>query len=84
MNDIEMPFTALKRHIDDLKEGVDKCFIPIIYVQTWKIASLVKSIGTGKLSESQKNVLHKLDEETLKQFRRISEGRCSCKVSKDI
>lgn len=84
MNDIEMPFTALKRHIDNLKEGVDKCFTPIIYVQTYKIASLVKYIQTLKLSESQKKVLDKLDDETLKQFRRISEGRCSCKVVKDI
>jgi len=84
MNDIEMSFTALKDHIDKLKNGIDRCFIPTIYVQTYKIASIVKSIDTNKLTENQKKVLSKLDDETLKQFRRLSEGRCSCKVSKDI
>jgi hypothetical protein len=84
MNDIEMPFTSLKRHIDQLKEAVDKCFIPSIYVNTYKIASLAKSIEYIKLTESQKKVVTKLDEQTLEQFERLSSGRCSCKVDKDI
>lgn len=84
MNDIDMPFTALKQHIDKLKIAVDKCHMPSIYVHTYKIASLAKSIEHMNLSESQKNVVKKLDESTLKQFERISKGRCSCNVSRDI
>ena len=34
MSNIEMPFTTLKGHIDGLKDAVDKCFIPSIYVNT--------------------------------------------------
>ena len=81
---MEMPFTSLKQHIDKLEEAVDKCFTPSIYVQTYKIASIVTRIGQLKLTESQENVLKKLDEKALKQFERISKGRCSCKVSEDI
>ena len=84
MNDIEMPFTSLKQQIDSLKEAVDKCFIPSIYVHTYKIASIVKDIQSMKLTESQKNVMNKLDEQTFKQFERLSTGRCSCVVKKDI
>lgn len=84
MNDIDVSFTSLKQQIDQLKTAVDKCHIPSIYVHTYKIASLVKSIEPMNLTESQKKVLNKLDEDTLKQFERLSKGRCSCKVSMDI
>lgn len=84
MNDIEMPFTSLKRHIDELKEAVDKCFIPSIYVNTYKIASIVENVKSTKITEAQKNVMRKLDEQTLEQFKRLSTGRCSCTVKKDI
>lgn len=84
MNDIEMPFTSLKRHIDQLKEAVDKCFIPSIYVNTYKIASIVKDIERIDKTEAQKKVMIKLDEQTFKQFERLSTGRCSCTVKKDI
>ena len=79
-----MPFTSLKQQIDALKEGVDKCFIPSIYVHTYKIASIVKDIQSINLTESQKKVMTSLDEQTFKQFERLSTGRCSCKVKKDI
>lgn len=84
MNDIDMPFTSLKKQIDDLKEAVDKCYTPSIYVHTFKIASIMEKTKSIKLDESQKKVANKLDEAALKQFERISKGRCSCKVSKDI
>lgn len=84
MNNIETPFAALKQQIDRLKIAVDKCFVPGIYTHTYKIASIVKSIELMRLSEGQKTVFSKLDEETLKQFERISKGRCSCSVSNDI
>lgn len=84
MNNIEMPFTSLKDQIDKLKVAVDKCFIPSIYVHTYKIASLAKSIESIKLTESQKKVVSKLDERTLEQFERLSKGRCSCSVARDI
>jgi hypothetical protein len=84
MSNIEMPFTSLKQHIDELKEAVDKCFIPSIYVNTYKIASIVKDIQSIKLTEGQKKVMNKLDEQTFKQFERLSTGRCSCIVKKDI
>lgn len=84
MNDIDMPFTALKQQIDKLKIAVDKCHMPSVYVHTYKIASLVKSIEHMNLRESQKNVVKKLDESALKQFERISKGRCSCSISNDI
>jgi len=84
MSNIEMPLTTLKQQIDRLKVAVDKCHTPSIYVHTYKIASLVKDIQSMSLSENQKKVFSKLDEETLKQFERISKGRCSCSVSKDI
>jgi transcriptional regulator of NAD metabolism len=84
MSDIETPFTSLKQQIDELKKGVDKCFIPSIYVHTYKIASIVKDIQSTKLTESQKSVMNKLDEQTFKQFERLSTGRCSCTVKKDI
>ena len=79
-----MPFTSLKQQIDALKEGVDKCFIPSIYVHTYKIASIVKSTKPINLTESQKKVFDELDEDTLNQFERLSKGRCSCSISKDI
>ena len=66
MSDIETPFTSLKQQIDELKKGVDKCFIPSIYVHTYKIASIVKDIQSTKLTESQKSVMNKLDEQTFK------------------
>jgi len=84
MSNIEMPLTTLKQQIDRLKVAVDKCHTPSIYVHTYKIASIVKDIQSMSLSESQKKVFSKLDEETLKQFERISKGRCSCSVSNDI
>lgn len=84
MNDIDMPFTSLKQQIDRLKAAVDICHIPSVYVHTYKIASIVKSIESINLSESQKKVLNKLDTKTLEQFERLSKGRCSCSVSKDI
>lgn len=66
MNDIEMPFTALKQHVDQLKEAVDKCFIPSIYVNTYKIASIVKDIEHIDKTDAQKRVMSKLDEQTFK------------------
>lgn len=36
------------------------------------------------LTESQKNVFNKLDRDTLKQFERLSKGRCSYSISNDI
>ncbi len=36
------------------------------------------------LSESQKNIFDKLDEDVIKQFERISKGRCSCNIVNDI
>jgi hypothetical protein len=83
MNDIEMPFTTLKQHVDRLKEAVDKCFIPSIYVQTYKIASIVKDIERINKTDTQKKVMNKLDEQTFKQFERLSNGRCSCIVAKE-
>ena len=79
-----MPFTSLKVQIDKLKDAVDKCHTPSIYVHTYKIASIAKSIESISLSESQKKVLNKLDRDTLKQFERLSKGRCSCIISSDI
>lgn len=79
-----MPFWSLKEQIDRLKVAVDKCHTPSIYVHTYKIASIVKDIQQLSLTESQKKVLSKLDERALKQFERISKGRCSCSVSNDI
>jgi len=84
MNDIDMPFTSLKDQINRLKVGIDKCFVPSIYDHTYKIARIMKSIESMNLAESQKKVLDKLDTEALKQFERLSKGRCSCSVSKDI
>ena len=84
MNDIDIPFSSLKQRIDQLKTAVDKCHIPSIYIHTYKIASLAKSIEYMKLTESQKKVINKLDESVLKQFERLSKGRCSCSISKDI
>ena len=84
MSNIEMPFWSLKEQIDRLKVAVDKCHTPSIYVHTYKIASSVKDIQQMILTESQKKVLSKLDEKALKQFERISKGRCSCSVSNDI
>lgn len=84
MNDIEMPFSSLKQEIDGLKDAVDKCFIPSIYVHTYKIASIVKDIEHIEKTFAQKKVMSKLDEQTFKQFERLSTGRCSCKVDKDI
>lgn len=79
-----MSFSSLKQQIDRLKIAVDKCHIPSIYVHTYKIAALAKSIEYMNLSESQKKVVKKLDESTLKQFERLSKGRCSCSISQDI
>ncbi len=79
-----MPFWSLKEQIDGLKAAVDKCHTPSIYVHTFKIASIVKDIQQMSLTDSQKKVLSKLDEKALKQFERISKGRCSCSVSNDI
>lgn len=84
MNDIDMPFTSLKQQIDRLREAVDKCHTPSIYVHTFKIASIMEKTRSINLAESQKKVAKKLDEAALKQFERISTGRCSCKVAKDI
>lgn len=84
MNDIDMSFSALKHQIDGLKVAVDRCHIPSIYVHTYKIASIVKSTKPINLTESQKKVFDELDEDTLKQFERLSKGRCSCSISKDI
>ena len=84
MSDIEMPFTALKQQIDKLKVAVDKCFVPGIYVHTYKIASIMEKVKPIDLSESQKKVFDKLDGDAIKQFERISKGRCSCSVSNDI
>ena len=84
MNNIEMPFTSLKQQIDRLKVAVDKCFVPSIYVHTYKIASIIENIKPINLTESQKKVFNKLDEDAIKQFERISKGRCSCTVSNDI
>jgi hypothetical protein len=78
MSDIETPFTPLKDHIDKLKSAVDTCFVPGIYTQTYMIASLAKSIENIKLTDVQKQVVVKLDEQALKQFERLSKGRCSC------
>lgn len=79
-----MPFTALKQQIDRLKTAVDKCYMPSIYVHTYKIASIMEKVKPIDLTENQKKVFNKLDEEAIKQFERISKGRCSCSVSKDI
>lgn len=84
MNDIDMPFTSLKQQIDRLREAVDKCHTPSIYVHTFKIASIMEKIKSINLAENQKKVVNKLDEAAFKQFERISKGRCSCTVSKDI
>lgn len=84
MNDVEMPFTYLKQQIDRLKDAVDKCFVPGIYVHTYKIASILERTKPANLTKSQKKVFDKLDEDVVKQFERISKGRCSCSVSKDI
>lgn len=84
MNDIDMPFTALKQQIDRLETAVDKCFMPGIYVHTYKIASIIEKIKPINLTESQKKVFNKLDEEAIKQFERISKGRCSCSVVNGI
>jgi transcriptional regulator of NAD metabolism len=84
MNDIDMLFSSLKQQIDKLKIAVDKCHIPSIYVHTYKIASLAKSVEYMNLSENQKKVVNKLDESALKQFERLSKGRCSCSISRDI
>ncbi len=84
MNDIDMPFSSLSQQVDKLKIAVDKCHIPSIYVHTYKIASLAKSIEYMKLTENQKKIVNKLDESALKQFGRLSKGRCYCNVSKDI
>jgi predicted nucleic acid-binding Zn-ribbon protein len=84
MNDIDMLFSSLKQQIDKLKIAVDKCHIPSIYVHTYKIASLAKSVEYMNLSENQKKVVNKLDESALKQFERLSKGRCSCGISRDI
>jgi hypothetical protein len=87
MNDIEMPFTSLKQQIDALKGAADKCHMPSVYVHTFKIASImekIKHINLTELTENQKKLVKELDEAAFKQFERISTGRCSCKVSKDI
>lgn len=84
MNDIDMSFTSLKQQIDRLKIAVDKCHIPSIYVHTFKIGTIMMIIEPINLTESQKKVLNKLDGDTLKQFERLSKGRCSCSISSDI
>ena len=84
MDNYDIQLTSLKEQIDGIKEGVNRCFIPSIYVHTYEIASMIKTIDPNKLTENQKNVVSELDEEILKQFRRLSEGRCSCKISKNI
>lgn len=84
MDNIEMPFTSLDEQINRLKEAVDKCFLPSIYVHTYKIASIERRIESLNLTTKQKEILNKLDEKALAQFKRLSEGRCSCSVSKDI
>lgn len=84
MDKIEMPFSSLKDQVDRLKDAVDKCFLPSIYVHTYKIASLARRIESLNLTGKQKEIMDKLDEKALVQFKRLSEGRCSCKVSKDI
>ncbi len=72
MNDIDISFSSLKQQIET---AVDTCHIPSIYVHTYKIAALAKS--NMNLSESQKKVVKKSDESALKQFERLSKGRCS-------
>lgn len=84
MNDVDIPFTTLKQQIDKLKTAVDKCYMPSVYVHTYKIASIVEKIKPINLTESQKKVFDKLDGDAIKQFERISKGRCSCSVSQDI
>ena len=84
MNDIDISFTSLKHQIDGLKVAVDRCHIPSIYVHTYKIASIMENTKPINLTESQKNVFNKLDEDAIKQFERLSKGRCSCSVYSDI
>lgn len=84
MNDIDMPFKSLKQQIDRLTIAVDKCHIPSIYVHIFKIGTIMMIIEPINLTESQKKVLNKLDGDTLKQFERLSKGRCSCSISEDI
>lgn len=84
MNNMETSLTDLKEQIDRLKIAVDKCFVPSIYVHTFKIGSIVGSTNTTNLTDGQKDVLYSLDSEALRQFERLSKGRCSCKVSDDI
>ena len=84
MNDIYMSFTSLKEQIDRLKVAVDKCDIVSTYIHTFKIGSIMKNIEPINLNESQKKVFNKLDGDALKQFERLSKGRCSCNISEDI
>jgi len=84
MSDIDIQLTLLKLQIDRLKEAVDKCHTPSMYVHTYKIAHILEGTNPINLTESQKKVLNELDGNAIKQFERISKGRCSCTVSKDI
>ena len=84
-NHEEMLFTSLKEQIDRLKEGVDKCHTPSIYIHTFKIASLMKNIDLiENKTDLQKKVISRLDEKAFIQFQRVSNGRCSCKIDKNI
>ncbi len=84
MNDIETQLTELEEQVNRLKTGIDKCFVPSIYVHTFKVAQLMKSIDSIKTTKNEKEMVKKLDTEAFKQFKRLSDGRCSCNVSKDI
>lgn len=84
MNNIDISLTKLKQQIDRLKIAVDRCNVPSIYVHTYKIASIMESTKSINLTDNQKVIFDNLDNDAVKQFERLSKGRCSCSVSDDI
>jgi len=85
-NEIEEELNDLDILVERFKDGVNRCDLPSIATNSRNIRSRVKTLNSNRniMTEKQKDTLLDLDIGSTRQFERLSKGRCTCSMVKNI
>jgi hypothetical protein len=82
---IEEELNELDILVERFKDGVNRCDMSTIAINSKTISSRVKNLRSNhNTTEKQKVVLSSLDIESSTQFDRLHKGRCACSMVKNI
>lgn len=82
---IEEELNELYILVERFKEGINRCDISAIAINSRTISSRVKNLRSNhNVTEKQKDALTNLNIESSRQFDRLYKGRCACSMVKNI